>query len=501
MQVVAEFGASERERRHIVSPPFYWKRDRNAPELSTPDVAALLGRGTPRRFHTLATNVGALPPGHMLRDGKVVALASTPAVASALETDFPLDLLALRARNAVRAAVRRLAEGSTGRPGLLLSGGFDSTVLACELVRLGVRPHCFVTDTPGRAGTKEHGYAARVCHELGLSLTRVAVTSADLDLALEAVAERHPRPLLCWVVASQFAIARAAAREGCTAIAIGIGSDEIFGGYHKAGRFMHRFEDARGATRETPWDTLLEGSDAARRRLLFIGQCCPFPRLALRRLLPDADLDSIFEEDITALYRDVHAAAPGCDGARAIMEVELGLRVPDILGAELSAATEAVGLTLHFPFLAEEVLAAARVVPARYKYAYGANGLRYPPVTHACDKLILRAAFQDIVPPFVQLRPRATYTVPFLHWLRTDPVLGRRVQETVLESAVWDRVGASRRELRHLFEAPLGSDPWGMPFRIWTAYQLAKWWDSGGLQRWWRCAADSAEIRGRMGND
>lgn len=489
MHLTAEYSASERERHDIVSPPVYWTRDGNAPELSTPDVAALLGRGTPRRFHTLATNVGALPPGHMLRDGAVAALALPPAAAPTPEGDFPLEVLALGARDAVRAAVRRLAEGHAGRLGLLLSGGFDSTVLACELVRLGVRPHCFVTGSPGRTGTKEHGYAARACHELGLSLTRVEVTPADLDLALEAVTDRHPRPLLCWVVASQFAIAHAAVREGCTAIAIGIGSDEIFGGYHKAGRFMHRFEDARAETRGTPWDILIEGPDAARRRLLFIGQCCPFSRPALRRLLPDADLDSIFEEDIAALYREVHAAAPGCDGARAIMEVELGLRVPDILAAELTATTDAAGLTLHFPFLAEEVLAAARAVPARYKYAHGADGLRYPPATKACDKLILRAAFEDIVPAFVQLRPRATYTVPFHHWLGSEPALGRRVRETVLESALWDRVGACRRELRRLFEVPLGSDPWGVPFRIWTTYQLARWWNSGGLQRWWRHAA------------
>lgn len=499
MRLAAEYSASERERRDILSPPVYWIRDGNAPELSTPDVAALLGRGTPRRFHTLATNVGALPPGHILRDGAVAALALSPAVAPAPETDLPLNMLALCARNAVRAAVRRLAEGHAGRLGLLLSGGFDSSVLACELVRLGVRPRCFVTDSPGRTGTKEHGYAARVCHELGLSLTRVEVKPTDLELALEAVTDRHPRPLLCWVVASQFAIARAAAREGCTAIAIGIGSDEIFGGYHKAGRFMHRFEDVWATTHGAPWDSLIEGPDAARRRLLFIGQCCPFPRSALRRLLPDADLDCIFEEDIAALYREVHTAAPGCDGARAIMEVELGLRVPDILAAELSAATDAAGLTLHFPFLAEEVLAVARAVPARYKYAHCADGLRYPPTTKACDKLILRTAFEDVVPAFVQVRPRATYTVPFHHWLRSEPALSRRVRDTVLASTVWDRVGASRRELRHLFEAPMGRSPWGMPFRIWTAYQLARWWDSGGLQRWWRHAAVSAEMKGTNG--
>lgn len=499
MQIAAEYTASQWERPSIVSPPIYWARDGNEPELSIADVATMLGRGTPRRFRTLVTNVGALPPGHMLRDGTVAALPQSPVTAPEPKTDLPLDMLALEVRNAVRCAVRRLAEGHDGRLGLLLSGGFDSTVLACELARLGARPHCFVTDTPGRAGTKEHGYAARVCQELGLSLTRVEVTPADLDLALKAVTDRHPRPLLCWVVASQFAIARAAAREGNTALAIGIGSDEIFGGYHKAGRFMRRFEDARARMRATPWDSIIEGPDAQRRRLLFIGQCCPFPQPALRRLLPDTDLYSIFEEDIKGLYHEVHAASPGCDGARAIMEVELGLRVPDILAAELTAATNAAGLALHFPFLADEVLGAARSVPASYKYAHGADGLRYPPATKACDKLILRAAFEDIVPAFVQLRPRATYTVPFHHWLRSEPRLGQRVRETVLESAVWDRIGASRRELLHLFDAPLGSDPWGIPFRIWTAYQLAQWWDFGGVQRWWRKAAVPAEVREATG--
>lgn len=495
MQIAAEFAASELKRRDIVSAPVYWTRDGNAPELSTPDVAALLGRGTPRRFQTLVTNVGALPPGHMLHDGKVVPLAPFPAAAPAPETAFPLDLLALRVRDAVRAAVRRLTEGNAGQLGLLLSGGLDSSILAYELVRLGVRPHCFVTNSHGPAGTKEHGYAARVCYELGLSLTRVEVTPADLDLAVEAMLDRHPRPLLCWVAASQFAIARAAAREGCIALAIGIGGDEIFGGYHKAGRFMQRFENARSTTRRTPWDGLIRGRDATTRRLLFIGQCCPFPRSALRKLLPDADLDCNLDEDIEALYREVYAAAPGCDGARVIMEVELGLRVPDILAAELTAATDAAGLTLHFPFLAEEVLAAARAVPARYKYAHDANGLRYPPATKACDKMILRAAFEDIVPAFVQLRRRATYTVPFHHWLGSEPALARRVRETVLESAVWDRVGASRGELCQLFKRPLGSNTWGMPFRIWTAYALALWWDSGGLQRWWRHSVAPDEIQ------
>jgi asparagine synthase (glutamine-hydrolysing) len=130
--------------------------------------------------------------------------------------DMPLE-------DAIIAAVRlRSDEGITA-----LSGGVDSTLVA-QLARR----ECVAVGLEGSHDLRQARHAADA---LGLTLTEVIITPAEIADALPAIVRAVPKkdPLNTGIALAQYFIARFAGEQGYRRIITGQGADELFGGYSR----------------------------------------------------------------------------------------------------------------------------------------------------------------------------------------------------------------------------------------------------------------------------
>ncbi len=128
-------------------------------------VGTLMMHGT-AQGQTLLPGVRRVPAGHVLtyrsRDTRLVPVLELPETEAFRDT--APEAQDARLHEALSRAVQRHTDVADD-PGILLTGGRDSRMLADLLVRQGVRPHA---RTVGRPRDHEALLARRVCERLGL---------------------------------------------------------------------------------------------------------------------------------------------------------------------------------------------------------------------------------------------------------------------------------------------------------------------------------------------
>ncbi|MGI5429078.1 asparagine synthetase B family protein [Streptomyces sp. CA-179760] len=178
---------------------------------------------------TFYEDITPVPPGArlLIKEGHVQHLG-TDTVAPAPQPAGPGEL-----RAAVAESVRRLLVSD--RPlGLALSGGLDSTVLALELARLGVRDLSTVSVVPdgngdgvtdlsalGLPGTVWHGWRHRWAR----------FGPDDLLDGIPDAVRALGEPTAMTSVPMYAELARLAQESGIVVLLAGEGADELFGGY------------------------------------------------------------------------------------------------------------------------------------------------------------------------------------------------------------------------------------------------------------------------------
>jgi asparagine synthetase B (glutamine-hydrolysing) len=439
--------------------------------ISVPDVLSYLGKATARRGSQLASS--ATNDSGEVGPAEAPDVLVGPALSSLSEPD-----LVFHVRSAVQGSINRLAS-SYERPALLLSGGFDSTLLAVLLRRVGVQPRCYVVTQSGVALGADERHAQAVAASLGLSCTVVSLNNTLISSALQLLHENSAAPLTCWSAVNQLVATQIALRDNCDVVVSGTGSDELFGGYHKIGRYGSRFEElAESSSVEETWQTLLGPPSVGRQYLLYIGQCCPFPAALLRKLFPTTFFPGLLSDDVVDLYRALHSAHPDAPYSALIFQLELALRTTQVLVRDFSFASSLGGLPTAFPFLDQHLLTSVAKLPMQYRYTLRpSSSLRYRPPTKAIDKHILRLAFQDEVPAFVQTRWRHTYTLSIRPWWSQNNHKNALVSY-VMRSSLWQELECKKPELRAVLEESTWGDHWRWPFRKWVLFQLARWRES-----------------------
>lgn len=204
-----------------------------APEASAAslDVAALRGylaRGCFVAPETPVREIRKVPPGHVVtftRDA--VSMRRywrwTPRATQPPPTVDDLDA-------ALRRAVARQADADV-EPGVFLSGGVDSSMVAAMLRRVAPeRPLRAYVVRFGESSFDEGSAAARVARHLGLALTEVTASPDDFPSAVSALVGLVGEPLAdpAWVPTTL--LARRASQDIRLAL-VGEGADELFGGY------------------------------------------------------------------------------------------------------------------------------------------------------------------------------------------------------------------------------------------------------------------------------
>lgn len=135
-----------------------------------------------------------------------------------------------RVREAMLGAVqRRIDDGAVGA--CLLSGGLDSSIIACAAHHLGLRDIPLIT--VGVEGAPDVENAKIVAAQLGMEHVIRIYTPEDVErLVPDAVwtMESFDEDCVSGTIANMIASSEAAQRTNC--ILSGEGGDELFGGYH-----------------------------------------------------------------------------------------------------------------------------------------------------------------------------------------------------------------------------------------------------------------------------
>lgn len=334
--------------------------------------------------------------------------------------------------------------------GTFLSGGIDSSTVSALAARHHRRIAGFAFDMPGDS---ELPFARAVADRHGIDLHVFRPDGVDLVQALDDVARTWGEPLgdsstIPTLLLSRFV------RESVTVALTGDGADELLGGYlcwargvlhpddpiRTGGPAEHRHR--RGLRRRAAGPPALPtGPAVARRYADFRSYFTPAELLALG--VPGVSGDDV---DLSQLQRGT---------ADDVSRFDLEHYLPGDILVKTDRASMAASLEVRAPFLDVEVASGCLALPASWK------------VDAHHEKLLLREAFGDLLPPEVLARPKQGFGSPMARWL-ADPAVAELVHEELV------RDGAPIGEL--LDPAAVRSHVAGADQRTWTLLAVAGWW-------------------------
>jgi len=339
-----------------------------------------------------------------------------------------------RVRSLVSESVR-LRLRSDVPLGVFLSGGIDSSVIACEAARhvgAELRTFTVAVDDPE---LDESPVAARTAERLGVGNTVLRLKVAPLD-ELRRLVRHYDQPYADSSAIPSLAVSRLA-REHVTVVLNGDGGDEVFAGYrrHLAARIGDRFGwlPASCARAAAGVAGLL-----SRRRRSALGFARRFARgLALepgaRYLTWTMDMMLDGEKrpawkggDVRATEEWVRELLPhGLSGLGTQMAGDERINLLSDLLVKMDMATMAASLEGRSPLLDHRVAEYAAGLPDDYL------------VRRRRTKSLLRDAYRGRVPDEVLGAPKRGFEVPLERWLQTD-----------LREPLMDTVGSGSARVR-----------------------------------------------------
>jgi len=228
--------------------PLYYRREPNritfasevrallttdrAPELNPAAVRSFLAFGAVREPTTILKGVRAFPPGS---SAYVTATSLVPRPYWSLGEAFSKENLVSSRQEALAEINRLLKESiklrlvSDAPTGLFLSGGVDSTVVACLAAVESPRPIRTVSVVFSEQGFSEKPAIDRTVAHLGSDHTEIELSDNDLLRLLPSALRSYDQPTLDAL--NTYVVSLYAHGLGLKVALSGIGGDELFGGY------------------------------------------------------------------------------------------------------------------------------------------------------------------------------------------------------------------------------------------------------------------------------
>jgi asparagine synthase (glutamine-hydrolysing) len=315
-----------------------------------------------------------------------------------------------RVRQAVRIRLR-----SDVPVGAFLSGGIDSTAIACAVRELlpAARFSTFCASFDDQQ-LDEAPFARRIAAQLDSDHHEVHFSSRELLPLFEALIDHYDEPFADVSMFPTFAVCRTA-RQECKVMLSGDGGDECFAGYrqtfayygwHHLRRipginslaekaFQHYHDGWRGRG-------LLNFLRQDDRQLLRAGR---IETSLLQWFLPPhrEEAQAGLAELETADRRHARLAYPLSE-----MEATWFGYLPEQILVKVDRASMHSALECRAPFLDSDLFQFVTHLPMRYHFSHGHG------------KALLRQALPDWVPPEIRWREKQGFTPPLAAWLRTE---------------------------------------------------------------------------------
>jgi asparagine synthase (glutamine-hydrolysing) len=351
--------------------------------------------------------------------------------------------IAERLREELRAAVgkRMISDVPLGA---FLSGGIDSSAVVAAMAEQSSEPVRTFSIGFDEKRYDELAQARLVAERFGTEHEELVVAPDAIEI-LPRIVGHYGEPFADSSAIPSFYLAEMA-RRSVTVALNGDGGDESFGGYS---RYVANLALNRAARLPGP---LLESAARLEQALPSSGRI-DSPRSRLGRVTRAAGLEPaarhasyLTQLDVAerrALYTDeLRARLDGTDAAGAaiaarwaessarepldrMLDVDVGLYLPDDLLTKIDIATMAHSLEGRSPLLDHRLMEFAASLPARMKVRNGQK------------KVALRAALRGWVPDAVLDAPKQGFVVPMAEWLRGD--LRELAYETLLDATAVDR--------------------------------------------------------------
>jgi asparagine synthase (glutamine-hydrolysing) len=328
--------------------------------------------------------------------------------------------------------------------GVFLSGGIDSSIVARTAVEVSASRISTFSIGFEDPSFDESRWAALVASSIGSDHhSEVLGPRALLDL-VPSVAEVVSEPLADGSVFPMLLLSRFARRHVTVALS-GDGADELFAGYptYRAASLARGLSHLPRAVRRAlagAVDAVLPVNldnlsfDFRLRKLL--SGLDPDPILRNARWLgtfPPEELpfllrapDERLQQGLERLLHEPSAEIPRRNGLEALLRTDQRFYLQDQVLVKVDRASMSCALEVRVPFLAPEMVAFARALPADRKL-HGSRG-----------KALLRAYAASRLPPEIVERPKKGFGTPLGKWFRGEL---RELLEDVLSPASLARHG------------------------------------------------------------
>ena len=296
--------------------------------------------------------------------------------------------------------------------GSFLSGGIDSSVIACLS-----RPDKTYSVGFANKGFDETSEAQALCQELGLKNISKTISAEEFFNALPAIQYYADEPNANLSTVPLYFLSQLAAKD-VKVVLSGEGSDELFGGYitshttkpYKAYRRLPlnlRKKVAAWAAKRPAFHGQGFLTKAAQDiRDNYVGQAFIFDNDEAERVLTEPYRSPMTWKDITRPYFDAVADA---DDLTKKQYLDLHLWQPLDILRKADRMTMAHSLELRVPYLDREVWDVARRIPSSQKMR-GKSTTKYA----------LRVAAVPLLPDDWIKRPKVGFPVPFVQWLQEE---------------------------------------------------------------------------------
>ncbi|MBI3825248.1 MAG: asparagine synthase (glutamine-hydrolyzing) [Candidatus Rokubacteria bacterium] len=384
---------------------------------------------------TFYRDVKSVPAGCTL----TVEGGTAPRIRSYWDLRFPASPAPVAPAEA-RATVRELVTEAVRKRlisdvplGAFLSGGIDSSIVVGLMSRLSSeRVKTFSIGFRGAPAYDETRHARAVAERFGTEHTEFLVEQEAADL-VEPLVWHHDGPFRDSSAIPTFILSRLA-REHVTVVLNGDGGDELFAGYtrfraallaERLPRAAFRAADALLARASSSTDG--RGAFGRLRRFVHGGARPLWERFTEGFAAADVPLALLRPEVFEAAgpYTRLRYLAPHVERARGLgplsrlLYVNFKSYLLDDLLVKADRCTMAHGLEARSPFLDRALTEYVAGLPDALKL-HGRT-----------SKVVLKAAFGDLLPPGIERRGKMGFGVPMAAWLRTN--LKKVVHDVLLQ--------------------------------------------------------------------
>lgn len=332
----------------------------------------------------------------------------------------------------------------------LLSGGLDSAITTLIAKReLGqLNTYCAGARTPGF--DDDFAFAARLAQTLGTHHTEIEVSQGHFNTQWPAMIATLGNPLSTPNEVAIHAVASALRQRGHIVALSGEGADELFGGYAP----IMQQAAAHIAS-------LTDPSDPGAGLFHLSASAWVSDELKPAILNPDwfaaADHDLHLRQFYQQTFAALRADAPTDSPLQAHLRFQRRMNLPGLL-ARLDTATMLAGVEGRTPYADIEVALCAEMLPMDRKFTDASDGDHEPRT-----KIALRQAFAADLPDEIVNRPKASFPLPFQHWMAPQTALLRRSEfaRSLFPPQVIEMVAAQPSRYWHLAWPMVNLAIWG----------------------------------------